>query len=433
MHDTNFLLANAADVERKLLRRGFQLNTEKLRQLETSRKDLQRKSEDLKNESNNISNKVAELIRSGNEQGFDVTQLKERSANLKESMTNIDFKLNEVKLELHDYLLTIPNLPSDKCPDGLDEETKEEISRWGTLPILNKISDHVEIGERLKILDIPRATKIAGARFSILLGAGARLERALISFLLDCHSESGYTEISVPVLVNKKSMTGTGQLPKFEEDLFKIKRLDQEDLYLVPTAEVPVTNYYSDEIIDNGNLPIAFACFSGCFRAEAGSYGRDTRGIIRQHQFNKIELVRICNEKDGWNELEKLRSQAEKVLQLLNLHYRVVNLPAGDIAFGGEFCYDLEVWMPSQDKFREVSSCSYYGTFQSRRCNIRTKLKGAKKTEFPATINGSALPIGRTIVAILEQNQRDVGSVIIPEVLRKYTGFSKILPGGKVE
>ena len=328
---------------------------------------------------------------------------------------------------MKDLLSTLPNIPHESVPVGKDESDNLEVRRWGTPPEFTfQPKDHVDLATALGILDLERATKIASARFAILNGAGARLERALINFMLEVHTrEHGYLETLPPFIVNRASLFGTAQLPKFEEDLFKLE--DERGLYLIPTAEVPVTNYHNDEILDATQLPKKWAAYTPCFRSEAGSYGRDTRGVIRQHQFEKVELVKYSLPENSYEELEALTRNAETILQRLGLHYRTVALSTGDIGFGAAKTYDIEVWLPSQNTFREISSCSNYEAFQARRAQIRFRRAGGAKPEFVHTLNGSGLAIGRTWIAVLENYQQEDGSVVIPEVLRPYmNGLERI-------
>lgn len=333
-------------------------------------------------------------------------------------------QLREAETRLADLALRIPNVPHESVPPGKSADDNVEVRRWGTPPQLTgPIRSHIELGEQLGILDFDRAAKVAGARFALLRGSGARLERGLINFMLDLHiSRHGYQEVLPPFLVNRMSMTGTGQLPKFEEDLF---RIDANDLFMIPTAEVPVTNIHRDEILSDELLPIRYTAYTPCFRREAGSYGKDTKGLIRLHQFNKVELVSFTRPDDSYAELERLTSNAESVLQQLGLHYRVMALCTGDMGFATTKTYDIEVWLPSQDTFREISSCSNFEAFQARRAGIRFRPgRGIKdvKTDFVHTLNGSGLAVGRTMVALLEQYQQPDGSVIIPEALRPHMG-----------
>jgi len=327
---------------------------------------------------------------------------------------------------MRELLSTLPNIPHESVPTGTDESANVEVRRWGAKPEFDfEPKDHVDLGTALGILDLERATKITGARFAILNGAGARLERALINLMLELHTRKhGYQETLPPFIVNRDSLFGTGQLPKFEQDLFKLE--DERGFYLVPTAEVPVTNYYREEIVDASILPMKWVAYTPCFRSEAGSYGKDTRGVIRQHQFEKVELVTYSLPENSYDELESLTRDAEKVLQLLGIHYRVVNLSTGDLGFSNAKTYDIEVWLPSQNAFREISSCSNYEAFQSRRANIRFR-RGGGKPEFVHTLNGSGLAVGRTWIAVLENYQQADGSVIVPEALRPYMdGVDKI-------
>jgi seryl-tRNA synthetase len=329
-------------------------------------------------------------------------------------------------------LSTLPNIPHESVPVGADETANREERRWGKAPEFNfEPKDHVDLGTSLGILDFERASKIAGARFAILNGAGARLSRALVNFMLELHTtEHGYTETLPPFIVNADSLFGTAQLPKFEEDLFKLT--DERGFYLVPTAEVPVTNYHRDEMLDATELPMKWAAYTPCFRSEAGSYGRDVRGLIRQHQFEKVELVKYALPENSYDELESLTLNAEAVLQKLGLHYRVMALSTGDIGFGPAKTYDIEVWLPSQNAFREISSCSNYETFQARRAQIRFRRTGGAKPEYVHTLNGSGLAVGRTWIAILENYQQEDGSILIPEALRPYLkGMEKIVAGGQ--
>jgi seryl-tRNA synthetase len=343
--------------------------------------------------------------------------------------------------ELETLLFDIPNMPDPSVPDGRDESANQVVKVWGEKPTLGFTPlDHADLGLRLGILDFERAAKISGARFTVLVGMGARLERALLQLMMDLHAnDHGYTEIWPPALVLPRAMRGTGQLPKFAADMFKTERTklgpeasaderEANDLYLAPTAEVPVTNLHADEIFEPGQLPRAYCAYTACFRAEAGSYGKDTRGLIRQHQFDKVELVRFCAAGEGPAQLELLRGHAERVLEVLGLHYRTVALCAGDLGFGAKKCYDLEVWLPGQNAYREISSCSWFGDFQARRAKIRYRAEEKGKPALVHTLNGSGLAIGRTLVAILEQGQQADGSVVIPEALRKYVGTDRIVP-----
>jgi seryl-tRNA synthetase len=341
---------------------------------------------------------------------------------LKQRISELDQLRDQAETQMRDLLTTLPNIPHESVPVGADESANVEVRRWGTKPEFDfEPKDHVDLGTALGILDLDRAAKIAAARFAIINGDGARMERALISFMLDVHArQHEYQETLPPFIVNKASLFGTGQLPKFEEDLFKLN--DERELYLVPTAEVPVTNYHRDEILDAAQLPMRWVAYTPCFRSEAGSYGRDTRGLIRQHQFEKVELVKYSLPENSYEELESLTRDAEVILQKLGLHYRTMALSTGDIGFGSAKTYDIEVWLPSQNTFREISSCSNYEAFQARRAQIRFRRAGGAKPEFVHTLNGSGLAVGRTWIAILENYQQADGSIVIPEALRPYMG-----------
>ena len=345
---------------------------------------------------------------------------------LKDRIGELDQLRAQAETRMHELLSTLPNIPHSSVPVGIDESANIEVRRWGKAPEFSFApKDHVDLGTALGILDLERATKIASARFAILNGAGARLERALINFMLEVQTcEHGYLETLPPFIVNRASLFGTAQLPKFEADLFKLQ--DDRDLYLIPTAEVPVTNYYRDEILDASQLPMRWVAYTPCFRSEAGSYGRDTRGVIRQHQFEKVELVKYTLPENSYEELEALTRDAEAILQKLGLHYRVVTLSTGDLGFGAAKTYDIEVWLPSQNTFREISSCSNYEAFQARRASIRFRRAGGAKPEFVHTLNGSGLAIGRTWIAVLENYQQPDGSVIVPEALQPYMDADRI-------
>jgi seryl-tRNA synthetase len=347
----------------------------------------------------------------------EIARMKEVSARIKA----LDDELRQVEENLNDFLLTLPNLPDQACPVGASEADNPELSRWGTPREFGfEPKAHWDLGEALDIIDFERATKITGARFALSRGAGARLERALINFMLDTHTDQDrYTEMLPPFMVNRDAMTGTGQLPKFEADLF---HLDDPDYFLIPTAEVPVTNVFREEILDGALLPVCFAAYTPCFRREAGAHGRDTRGLIRQHQFNKVELVKFTRPEDSDAELASLLADAEGILQALELPYRVVDLCTGDIGFSAARTFDIEVWLPGQQAYREISSCSNFRDFQARRAGIRFRREAGSKPEFVHTLNGSGLAVGRTLVAVLENYQQEDGSVVVPQVLRPYMG-----------
>ncbi|MGE0919003.1 serine--tRNA ligase [Trichlorobacter lovleyi] len=416
MLDIKFIRDNLDQAEAALATRGGNISLARFRELDEQRRRLLTESETLKALKNSVSEEIAKVK--------DKSTVKDKIAEMKEVSARIkgfDDELKTVEEEFGTLLMTIPNLPHPSTPVGKSEDENVVVRSWGSLPELAfEPKPHWDLAEELNILDFERAAKITGARFCLSKGAGARLERALISFMLDLHTtEHGYTEVLPPFMVNRASMTGTGQLPKFEEDLF---RLVDPDFLLIPTAEVPVTNIHRDEILKKSDLPICYTAYTPCFRREAGSYGKDTRGLIRQHQFNKVELVKFVHPDESQAELEKLTGHAEKVLQLLELPYRVMALCSGDIGFSACKTYDLEVWLPSQNTYREISSCSSFGDFQARRAGIRFREDEKSKPEFVHTLNGSGLAVGRTLVAILENYQQADGSIVIPAALRPYMG-----------
>ncbi len=374
-------------------------------------------AEALKNERNTVSRTIAAMKQRGESAQAEplIVEMRQVSERIKE----LDAGLAEIEAELQDLIMTIPNLCDDSVPKGRDERDNLEIKRWGEIPAFSFApKPHWEIGEGLGILDFETAARLAGARFALLKGFGARLSRALVSFFLDLHTQRhGYTEVLPPFLVNSKTMTGTGQLPKFKEDLFK---LEGWDLWLIPTAEVPVTNIHADETLEEGALPLKYTAYTPCFRSEAGSYGKDTRGLIRQHQFEKVELVKFTSPEQSAEELERLLADAEETLQLLELPYRVVALCSGDLGFSAAKTYDIEVWLPGQNTYREISSCSNFLDFQARRAGIRYRPKGEKKSRLVHTLNGSGLAVGRTLLAILENHQQADGTVRLPKVLEPY-------------
>jgi len=383
------------------------------------------KAETLKAQRNKITEEIAQLKK--NKQ--DATALINENKELRETIAAAENIAGEADARLRNILVGIPNLPDDSVPVGSSEADNVEVRRWGSPPQFDFApKPHWELGEELGVLDLERAAKLTGARFAVYWDLGARLERALMNFMLDLHTrEHGYTEVLPPFMVNADSMYGTGQLPKFESDLFKVPH-GEKNLYLIPTAEVPVTNLYRDETLDGARLPISLTAYTPCFRSEAGSYGKDVRGIIRQHQFQKVELVKFARPEQSWNEHEKLTHDAEEVLQRLGLHYRVIVLSTGDMGWSAAKTYDIEVWLPGQQLYREISSCSNFLDYQARRANIRYRAEGAKKTELVHTLNGSGLAIGRTWVAIVENYQQADGSVLIPEALRPYVGTDRITP-----
>ena len=414
MLDIRYLRENLEEAEARLKGRGEGYTLAGFRQLDDRRRELLQESEQLKALRNRVSEEIARTKDKSQAQGR-IAEMKEVSVKIK----GLDEALGAVEEELKMFLLTVPNLPGPGTPPGRSEADNVEVRRWGTAPSLDfQPKPHWEVGEALRILDFEAGAKLTGARFTLYRGAGARLERALINLMLDLHTgEHGYTEMLPPFMVNRDSMTGTGQLPKFEEDLFK---MDGLDYFLIPTAEVPVTNIHRDEILKGTELPIRYTAYTPCFRKEAGSYGKDTRGLIRQHQFNKVELVAFCRPDESNAELERLLGNAERVLQLLGIHYRVMALCCGDIGFSAAQTYDIEVWLPGQDTFREISSCSNFGDFQARRAAIRFRDVDKGKPEFVHTINGSGLAVGRTVVAILENYQQADGSVINTNGVKRY-------------
>ena len=420
MYDLRYLRDNLDSIREQLGPRGADVPWDRLRTLIEQRRTLTSQVEQLRSELNKGSEVVAKLKRAKQPAAAAMAAMKA----IGEQIKKIEDELRGVEEPLADLNLRIPNLPHASVPVGKDAGSNRETRRWGSLPTLTApAKSHWDLGEALGILDFDRAAKISGARFAVLMGAGARLERALINYMLDLHTtQHGYREVLPPFLVNRSSMTATGQLPKFEEDLF---RLRDEDCFLIPTAEVPLTNLHRDETLTESALPIRYTAYTPCFRREAGSYGKDTRGLIRLHQFNKVELVAFAKPEQSYEELERLTSHAEAILQGLGLHYRVVTLCIGDMGFSAAKTYDIEVWLPSQNYYREISSCSNFEGFQARRASIRYKGTVGKKdakTEFVHTINGSGLAVGRTLVAILEHYQQPDGSVTIPEVLRYYMG-----------
>ncbi|OQP14016.1 serine--tRNA ligase [Geobacillus zalihae] len=423
MLDVKILRAQFEEVKEKLMQRGGDLaNIDRFEQLDKERRRLIAEVEELKSKRNDVSQQIAALKREKKDAEPLIVQMREVGDRIKQ----MDEHIRQLEEELNALLLSIPNIPHESVPVGQSEEDNVEVRRWGEPRSFSfEPKPHWEIADRLGLLDFERAAKVAGSRFVFYKGLGARLERALINFMLDIHlDEFGYEEVLPPYLVNRASMIGTGQLPKFAEDAF---HLDSEDYFLIPTAEVPVTNLHRDEILAADDLPIYYAAYSACFRAEAGSAGRDTRGLIRQHQFNKVELVKFVKPEDSYDELEKLTRQAETILQRLGLPYRVVALCTGDLGFSAAKTYDIEVWLPSYGTYREISSCSNFEAFQARRANIRFRRDPKAKPEYVHTLNGSGLAIGRTVAAILENYQQEDGSVIVPEALRPYMGNRDVI------
>jgi seryl-tRNA synthetase len=425
MLDLNFVRENLPLLEEKLAQRGMPATAlAEFRELDTERRHGITDLETLQAKRNRTSEEVARLKKNKQDASALIAETKE----LREKIQKLEESVQDADSRLCQLLAGIPNLPHSSVPVGRTSEENPEVQRWGQPPKFSfPPKPHWELGEQLGILDLERAAKLAGARFAVYWDLGAKLERALANFMLDLHTqEHGYTEVLPPYMVNSESMYGTGQLPKFAEDLFRVPQ-GEKDLWLVPTAEVPVTNLYRDEILDAARLPINLTAYTPCFRSEAGSYGKDVRGIIRQHQFQKVELVKFSRPESSYEELEKLTRDAEIVLQKLGLHYRVVALCTGDLGFSSAKTYDIEVWLPGQQLFREISSCSNFEAFQARRANIRYRPEGKSKTEFVHTLNGSGLAIGRTWLAILENYQQADGSIVIPETLRSYLGAERIV------
>ncbi|EGR0170266.1 serine--tRNA ligase [Vibrio alginolyticus] len=427
MLDSKLLRTELDETAAKLARRGFKLDVDTIRKLEEQRKSIQVEVENLQSTRNSISKQIGQKMAAGDKEGAE--EIKKQIGTLGSDLDAKKVELEQVMAQLDEFTLSVPNIPADEVPDGKDENDNIEISRWGEPKSYDfELKDHVDLGEMGDGLDFASAVKITGARFIVMKGQFARLHRAIAQFMLDLHTEEhGYTEMYVPYLVNSDSLFGTGQLPKFGKDLFHteplVEKVNDEEprkLSLIPTAEVPVTNLVRDTISDEADLPIKMTAHTPCFRSEAGSYGRDTRGLIRMHQFDKVELVQITKPEDSMNALEELTGHAEKVLQLLELPYRKVVLCTGDMGFGARKTYDLEVWVPAQETYREISSCSNMWDFQARRMQARFRRKGEKKPELVHTLNGSGLAVGRTMVAILENNQEADGRIAIPTVLQKY-------------
>ena len=425
MLDIKFLRDNTELVRRKMLERGQEIDMGPFVSADQKRRDILQEVESLRGERNRVSKEIGK--RKGQKQ--DAADLIEQMGQVSSRIKELDEELKTTEDKLHDFVMVIPNIPHESVVYGTGSEDNPVVRMWGEKPQFDFVpKPHWEIGEDLGILDFARGAKITGARFTVYRGAGAKLERAITNFMLDLHtSQHGYTEVLTPFMVNATSMTGTGQLPKFAEDLFKIEGLDY---YMIPTAEVPVTNIHRDEILNEKDLPIYYVAYSPCFRAEAGSYGKDTRGLIRQHQFNKVEMVKFSAPETSYDELEKLTLNAEEILKQLGVHYRTVSLCTGDLGFSSAKTYDLEAWLPGQDTYREISSCSNFEDFQARRAGIRFRRENGK-VDFVHTLNGSGLAVGRTVVSVLENYQQKDGSVVIPEVLRPYMkGIDRITREG---
>jgi seryl-tRNA synthetase len=426
MLDVTFVRENLDEVRDRLQTRGFDVSVlDRFAELDRRRRAAITEHGELSAERNRLSSEIGALMKEGKKE--EANARRERVRQIKERLEALEAERDESEAALNEILHGVPNLPHPTVPAGRDESANVEVRRWGAPPRFDfEPLDHVALGEKLGILDLPRAANITGTRFPLLRGAGALLERALMNFMLDLHTrEHGYTEVVPPIIVHANSLFGTGQLPKFEQDLFK---LDYErPYYLIPTAEVPITNIHREEILDDGQLPMLMTAFTPCFRSEAGSFGQDTRGLIRQHQFNKVELVMYARPEESYDALERLTRNAEEVLRRLGLHYRVVALSTGDLGFSAAKTYDLEAWLPGQDRFREISSCSNFEDFQARRAQIRYRPEPHARARFVHTLNGSGLAIGRTWVAILENYQQADGSILVPEALQPYmNGMERI-------
>jgi seryl-tRNA synthetase len=429
------VLANASEYQELLARRGYELPLETLQALDGQRLSLLQEVEECRRQVKEGSREVGKLLQQS--QGQETAEIVDRKTQvtlINERIKQLNSDLSAAEARLETIMLDVPNIPAPQTPLGHSDQENPVLRVWGEKPLFDfPAKSHDELGEKMGILDFERGAKLAGSRFTVMKGAASRLERALTLFLLDMAAlEHGYTQVSVPYMVNRKTITGTGQLPKFEDDMFRVISEGRE-FFLIPTAEVPVTNLHADEILPEESLPLLYCSLTPCFRAEAGSAGRDVKGLIRQHQFDKVEMVHISKPEDSWKQLEIMTHHAEHILQRLGLHYRVVALCTGDIGFSAQFTYDLEVWLPSQNAYREISSCSNCGDFQARRAKIRYKRQDTGKNELVHTLNGSGLPVGRTLIAIMEQYQRSDGSIVIPEPLHRYTGFSHILPDGSMK
>ena len=423
MLDPKLLRSEFDVVAQHLSRRGLSLDKQQFFELEAKRKSLQVQTEELQGQRNTNS----KLIGQAKSKGEDANEILAAMEKINQDLKSNESQLDSVQQELQSWMLELPNLPDESVPDGNNEADNLEVRKWGELPHFDfDVKDHVDVGEHLSGLDFETAAKLTGSRFVTMQGDIAKLHRALIQFMLDIHvSEHGYQEVYVPYIVNAQSLTGTGQLPKFEEDLFKLNT--ESEYFLIPTAEVPVTNIWRNRIAKEEELPIKYICHTPCFRSEAGSYGKDTRGMIRQHQFEKVEMVQLVKPEASWRMLEELTGHAENILQKLNLPYRVVTLCTGDLGFSSAKTYDIEVWLPAQNTYREISSCSNFLDFQARRLKARWKNSATNKTEFLHTLNGSGLAVGRTLVAILENYQDKNGNVIIPEALKPYLNGLEII------
>ena len=422
MLDIKFIREHVQEVKDNLIHRHNSFDLDEVLDLDSRRRNLLQETEQLKKQRNEATRQIAEAKRSGQDSAEKIAEMK----GISQKISELDRQLSETESILRDGLLHLPNMCDASVPVGKDDSENPEVRRWGDIPAFSfPVKAHDELGADLGILDSERAGKVSGARFYFYLGAAARLERAIYNFMLDLHTqENDYTEVVPPYIINGTSMQGTGQLPKFADDMYKV---EGEDMYMTPTAEVPLTNYYAGEILKGEDLPVHLTAFTPCFRKEAGSAGKDTRGLIRQHQFHKVEMVKYCKPEDSWNELESLMAEAEKVLQRLGLPYHVVCLCTGDIGFSSAKTYDIEVWMPAQNKYREISSCSNCLDFQARRANIRFRRHAGDKPEFVHTLNGSGLAVGRTVAAIMENYQQEDGTIRVPEALQPYMNGLKVI------
>lgn len=422
MLDIKFIRENTEAVRKNLLNRHNDFDLDEVLQLDEKRRELLKQTESLKSKRNAESKNIAIAKKKGEDASAAITAMRE----VGDEISRIDKELDQIETRQKDLLLRIPNMTDQSVPIGKDDTENPEIRKWGEIPVFDfPVKEHYELGEELGILDSERAGKVAGARFYFYLSMAARLERAVYNFMLDVHTQQGdFTEVIPPYIINENSMRGTGQLPKFAEDMYKV---EGESMYMTPTAEVPLTNYFAGEILDATMLPVHLTALTPCFRKEAGSAGKDTRGLIRQHQFHKVEMVKYCKPEDSWEELESLTAEGEKILQLLKLPYHVVCLCTGDIGFSSAKTYDIEVWMPGQAKYREISSCSNCLDFQARRANIRFRRHPGDKPEFVHTLNGSGLAVGRTVAAIMENYQQEDGTILVPEALRPYMNGIEVI------
>ncbi len=432
MLDIKKILDNIDEYAEKLAYKKFNLDKEYFLNLNDKISKTRTECQTLQSERNKGADKIGQLMRDKEKNQIEIDNTKRQMTEVSDKVKALETELSALEEELRNYMMRMPNIPVDKTPIGKDEDENVVLEYVGEKPKFDfEPKEHHILGEKMDIIDMERAAKLSGARFSVLKGAGARLEMAVRNFLFDCAIENGYTPVSVPVLVGRNIMEGTGQLPKFEEDMFKTVSNGKE-LFLIPTAEVPVTNLFNGEILQEDQLPIRYSCLSNCFRVEAGSAGKDVKGMFRQHQFDKVEMVRFATPKQSWEEFASLVNCAKIILDKLKLHYRVVALCTGDLGFSACYCNDLEVWLPGQNKYREISSCSNMLDFQARRANMRFKNKETGKNEYIHTMNGSGMPIGRTMIAIMENYQQEDGSILIPEALKKYLPYTKIDANGQL-